>query len=355
MFIIEAEVDVFALFVEHPMATITQADIAREAGVSTSTVSLYLNKKAGVSKEAEESITAAIERLGYLPRQKKKKKGSNLIAILMENLSFPAFSDVLYLPLVMGFENEARRQGYHTVINTIDTNQSLEIPPAILDGQFAGVVALGGGDLTDAFLTSIAETGVPLVLVDNHLLDGSINAVIPDNEIGGYLATRHLIQRGYSPIAVITGPGKYKTLTDRLQGFLRAMLEAGIHPEEWQIQPYLSKGTPQKGYREMKALLSQPDPPRAVFCVSDRTAFGALAAVEEAGLRVPEDIALVGFDDTPEGLHCDPPLSTVHMPKREMGIEAARRLIQMISPNIDTDHTILKISLPTYMVIRASS
>jgi LacI family transcriptional regulator len=333
----------------------TLKDVAKEAGVSIATVSLYLNGKPGVGKRAKESITAAIERIGYLPRNSKKSERSNLIAILMETLSFPAFSDVLYLPLLQGFENEARRLGYHTVITTVDAKNNLEIPTAIQNGEFAGVAALGGGDLSDDFLRSISALGVPLVLVDNYLLEGGMNSVVPDNEIGGYLATRHLIECGYQRIAVLSGPAKYKTLTDRLQGFLRAMVEAGLHPEPWQIQPYLSKGSPQKGFNEMQALLSRPERPQAVFCISDRAAFGALAAAQQAGLRVPEDIALVGFDDTPEGLHSTPALTSVHMPKREMGIEAARRLIQIITNTPGAENAPLKISLPVYLIQRASS
>jgi LacI family transcriptional regulator len=338
------------------MALPTLKDVAKEAGVSISAISLYLNGKPGVSKAAQQSIAAAIERVGYIPRRAKKNERSNLIAIMMESITnFPAFSDVLYLPLLQGFEYEARLLGYHTVITTINTQSDLAIPQAILEGEFAGVAALGGGDLTDDFLCSIAATGVPLVLVDNYLLDCKVNAVVPDNEIGGYFATKHLIEQGYDTIAVFTGPAKYKTLTDRLQGYLRAMLEAGIYPDSWQIQPYLSKGTPRKGYLEMKALLACPQPPRAVFCISDRATFGALAAVEEAGLRVPEDIAMVGYDDTPEGLHSSPSLTTVHMPKREMGIEAARCLIQIITNSPEMQNSPVKISLPVYLVKRESS
>ncbi|MDD5369799.1 MAG: LacI family DNA-binding transcriptional regulator [Anaerolineaceae bacterium] len=337
------------------MALSTLKDVAREAGVSITLVSMCVNGKPGVSKATQEKIATAIERVGYTPRRVKKSEHSNLIAILMENLTFPAFSDVLYLPLLQGFENEARRLGYHMVISTIDIKSDLEIPPAILKNEFVGVAAFGGGDLTDKFLRSIAGTGVPLLLVDNYLLDGEMDAIVPDNEIGGYFATRHLIDRGYDPIAVFQGPAKYKTLTDRLQGYMRAMLEAGRYPEPWQIQPYLSKGNPRKGYLEMKAMLSRPKPPRAVFCISDRAAFGAMAAVQEVGLRMPEDIALVGFDDTPEGLHSSPPLTSVHMPKREMGIEAARRLIQTIEHSTEMEDAPLKITLPVFLVERASS
>jgi DNA-binding LacI/PurR family transcriptional regulator len=337
------------------MSLPTQADVAKEAGVSTSTVSLFLNKKPGVSKEAQESIAAAMKKLGYSPRQLKKKKGSNLIGIMIENLAFSAFSDVLYLQVLQGFEKEARSFGFHTVITTIDTQRQLEIPKAIEDGEFAGVVALGGGDMTDEFLFLISTTGVPMVMIDNYLMGGDIDAILADNEIGAYFATRHLIEKGYQRIAVITGPKKYKPLTDRLQGFLRAMVETGKPLQPWQIQPTLSKGIPNKGYLEMKSLLSLPEPPDAVFCVSDRTAFGALGAINEAGLCVPKDIALVGFDDIPECQRSTPPLTTVHMQKWEMGIEAAQRLAKVINqPNQEKNITV-KITLPTYLVPRASS
>jgi len=337
------------------MAVTTLKDIAKIAGVSVATVSLYLNGKPGVSQAAQQSIAAAVEQVGYTPRRAKKSARSNLIAILMETLSFPAFSDVLYLPLLQGFEGEARRLGYHTVINTIDRSATCQAPAVLTSGEFAGIAALGGGDLSDEFLRAISASGTPLVLVDNYLMDGSINAVISENEMGGYFVARHLLELGYNPIAVISGPSKYKTLTDRLLGFLRAMLESEARLERWQIQPYLSSGSSRKGYLEMTALLSQPTPPRGVFCISDRAAFGALAAVEEAGLRVPQDIALVGFDDTPESRYSNPPLPTVHLPKREMGVEAARRLVHLITAPPDDPSPSYQIGLPVYLIPRAST
>lgn len=335
------------------MSMSTLKDVAREAGVSIATVSLFLNGKP-VSKIAQESIASAIERIGYTPRRARKKEGSNLIGILIEQLGFPAFSDILYFQVMQGFEQEARRHGFHTVITSIDTSTDLVIPDVLANGEFAGIVAMGGGDLPDDFLHTIAATGLPMVLVDNYFVDGSISSIVPDNEMGAYFGTRHLIDQGLDPIAVITGPSKYKTLTDRLQGFLRAMVEAGCYPEPWQIQPSISKGVPNKGYLEMKTLLSRPIRPRAVFCISDRAAFGAYSAIQEAGLQIPRDIALVGFDDVPEGLRANPPLTTIHMPKYEMGIEAARKLVQIISRAPENRDFPVKITLPTYLVQRAS-
>ena len=105
----------------------------------------------------------------------------------------------------------------------------------------------------------------------------------------------------------------------------------------------------------MKMLLSQPVRPRAVFCISDRAAFGAYSAIQEAGLRIPEDIALVGFDDIPESQRVSPSLTTIHMPKHEMGIEAARKLVQIISRPPELRDFPVKITLPTYLVQRSSS
>ncbi len=126
------------------MPMLTQKDIAREAGVSTASVSLFLNQKPGVSKQVQDNIAAAIARLGYQPRQ-PKKKNSKLIGIIIENLGFSAFSDLLYLQVMQGFEEEARDLGFHCVISSINTSGNLEIPEAIISGDFAGVVALGGG------------------------------------------------------------------------------------------------------------------------------------------------------------------------------------------------------------------
>ena len=333
----------------------TLKDVAKEAGVSIATVSLFLNGKPGVSKNAQENILAAIERTGYTFRRSRKKDGANLIGIIIENMAYPAFSDSLYLPLMQNFEKEARQLGFHSVMTSIDTTSPPAIPDSIANNEFVGVAALGGGELSDDFLRGISATGIPMVLIDNYLLSGEIDAILPDNELGAYFATRHLIEQGYERLAVIAGPAKYKPLTDRLQGFLRAVVESGMPPENWQIQRPLSQGMPNKGYLEMKALLSQPKPPRAVFCISDRAAFGALAALNEAGLRVPADVALVGFDDSPESIHSNPSLTTVHMPKREMGIEAARRLAQIINQSPNGDIFPVKNTLPTYLIRRTSS
>jgi LacI family transcriptional regulator len=335
------------------MSRSTIADIAREARVSTTAVSLYLNDKPGLGEATRERIAQVIDKLGYVPRGQRRGNASALIGLLVEKLPLPLFSDT-YSELVQGLESQARQLGYHTVLTVVDPQDNSGVPSLITEHQVAGLVALGGGDITDELIAPIADLQMPLVLVDNYLLDRAANCVLPDNEMGAYTATRHLIERGHRRIAVIMGPAKYKTLTDRQQGYVRAMMEAGLGPGPELLQPSLSKGVPNKGYREMHALLARPQRPTAVFCVSDRTALGALTAIKEVGLRVPGDIALVGFDDVRESAHTNPPLTTVHMPKQEMGIVAAQRLADLIKhPQADVPP--LKLVLPTYLVIRATS
>jgi LacI family transcriptional regulator len=334
----------------------TIKDVAREAQVSVAAVSLYLNNKPGLSEQTRERIRLVVERLGYVPRRQKAEiNGSRgLIGLLVEKLPLPVFSDLFYAEVVQGIESRARQLGYHTVLAVMDPTENSGIPRVVSERQVEGLIALGGGDLTDQLIVSLAEYQLPVVLVDNYLLEPVVDCVLPDNEMGAYAATQHLLAQGHRRIAIIMGPSKYKSLTDRLQGYVRAMMEAGLASCTDLMQPSLSQGTPNKGYREAQALLQRPERPTAIFCISDRTAFGALAAVKEARLQVPRDIALVGFDNVRDSEYTNPPLTTVQVPKQELGLVAMERLIDLI--NGQPMNTLpMKLVLPTRLVVRESS
>ena len=336
------------------MARATIRDVAQEAEVSIAAVSYYLNDKPGLGTETRERIGRAIEKLGYVSRGRSQTPRTRMIGLLMESLQFPAFSSSLYLQILQGFESVARGGDYHTVIVSIDTQNGPLIPKAVAESQYDGLVALGGGDLTDDYIEELERTGTPLVLVDNYSLKQPLYSVTADYEMGSYQAVKHLIERGHRRIAIICGSAKYKPLTDRLLGYLRAMMEAGLFPEPALLQPSISKGFPNKGYREMKALLELPERPTAVFCVSDRTAFNAMTAIAEAGLRIPEDIAIAGFDDVTEAQQTKPPLTTVHDPKWEMGATAAQLLLDLMYGKTNNFPPVRMI-LPTSLVVRAST
>ena len=325
----------------------TIRDVAAAAEVSISTVSLYIRGDARVREATGRRIAAAIEKLNYVPRPRVSHKSkSKIFGFLVEKLPVPAFSDIVYGEVIYGMETVAREYGYGLSFSIIEDEQ---LPPMVTENQVGGILILGGSSANDALATTLTELEIPVMLVDNYVPGLPIPAVVPDNEWGGYAAFKHLIDLGHHRVAVIEGPRKYKTLTDRLNGALRAAAESGlaIPPEYRQVS--LSAGRLRKGYREMKQLLSLPEPPTAVFAISDKTALGAYEAIREAGLNIPADISIVGFDNAVE---TEPALTTVNLPKYEMGALAMQQLIRLANGEVKIPS---RINVYTELVVRQST
>jgi DNA-binding LacI/PurR family transcriptional regulator len=331
-----------------PRATIR--DVAAEANVSTSTVSLYIRKQGGVGEEAGQRIAAAIEKLNYAPRPYRSTAESNFVGLLMERLPLPAFADIFYGGIIHGIESQAKEHGYSVVFSMVEEGDKW--PRMVLENQVRGLLFLGGSPTNDALATELIERNIPMVLVDNYVPGLQIDCVVPDNRVGGYLALKHLLDLGHQRIAIIEGPAKYKTLTDRFEGALRAAEEGGVPIPPVYQQQSLSQGKPKKGYLEMAHLLSLPQPPTAVFAVSDKTALGALEAIKDAGLKVPDDISIVGFDNIADSEHTYPPLTTIHVPKYEMGVTAMQRLVAIIN---NSEEMPVRTCVYTDLVIRGST
>lgn len=334
------------------MARTTISDVARLAGVSPTAVSLYLNRRPGIGTDTQRRIAAAIDELGYVPRARDNRRNSlGFIGVLVEQLPKLLTGDIFYADVTSGIQREAEKLGYSIAVSVID-EPSEALPRLVAEDAIQGLLALGGGDVTDQLLGLITKSGMPLVAVDNQSDLQPLNSVVVDNYRGAYAATRHLIDLGHRRIAIIKGPRKYKSLTERFHGYINALVDAGLPIDSSLIQSPLSSGVPNKGYREMKALLAGDTRPSAVFAVSDRTALGAIPAVKEAGLRVPQDISVVGFDDMPPQVYPAPALSTVTSKRLDMGHIAMQRLHQIIqNPN----ETPVNIVMPSQLVIRDSS
>ncbi|MCB0063387.1 MAG: LacI family DNA-binding transcriptional regulator [Caldilineaceae bacterium] len=343
-------------------ARVTIRDVASAAGVSISTVSLYTQGRTGVSETTAARIAQAIQQLGYVPRQGtqqrfnganankgKERKGTKLFALLLEEMSLSAFPETLYGAIIKAMETEATRQGYNMILSVIAQEG---VPQIVTEGQVDGVVILGGCPLNDQVARQLAAHQIPLLLLDNYVVGAAIDAIVPDNEWGGYQAIQHLVGLGHRRIAIIEGPAKYKTLTDRLWGALRAAHDLAIEiPRAYRPAPQ-SSGQPLKGYCETKTLLALSKPPTAIFAISDKSAFGAMEAIREAGLRVPQDISLIGFDNEVRAEHTSPPLTTLHLPKRQMGALAMQRLLGRIhDPLLPPVRT----CLPVNLVVRDST
>ncbi|MCC7449886.1 MAG: LacI family DNA-binding transcriptional regulator [Anaerolineae bacterium] len=338
------------------MATrkVTIRDVAAEANVSIASVSLYLNGKPGLSDTTRQRIEEAVRRLDYNPRRANPQTPeSSFIGLLVEKLPFSTFSDMFYGEVVQGMEARARELGYHIVLMVLESKTELPRLIAERNRNIVGLVALGGGEITEEIITNLLEEELPIILVDNNIPGIAMDCVLADNFGGAELATQHLLQCGHQRIAFVQGPDIYPSLTERFQGYCAALIKAGMPLNPDLIQPAVSRGLPNKGYREMKALLERRQPFDAVFCVSDRTALGALQALQEAGLRVPDDVAVVGFDNVAQARHTVPPLTTIEVPKRAMGDIAIRRLHDLITGRYS--EIPVKNVLYTSLVIRNST
>lgn len=334
------------------MSRPTISDVARLAGVSPSAVSIYLNNRPGIGADTQIRIAEAIEELDYVPRNSgSRNKSSGFIGLIVEQLPSSLTGDPFYAEVSSGIQQEAENLGYNIAISVVNEPPK-SLPRLVEEDSVAGVLAIGGGDITDQFLRLITDYNMPLVTVDNESYSLPLNNIVVDSYRGGYLAVQHLIDLGHQRIAIIRGPDKYKSLTKRYHGYLYAMIESGLGVDSTLIQESLSKGVPNKGYLEMRELLKHDNPPTAVFAVSDRTALGAISALEESGLSVPNDMSVVGFDDIPPHTYSKPALTSVTSERSQMGRLAMQRLHKIINePNLMP----IKIVVHSSLVVRDTS
>jgi LacI family transcriptional regulator len=292
--------------------------VAALAGVSISAVSLAINGKPGVSAANRARVLQAVQELGYVPNGQRAPVGTRVLGLLMETLSIPAAHDRFYAEIVAGIEQAAQRLGYRLLLHLyrpgVDPIGDIR---ALMGRDIAGLIIANGGDVTDELIERIARGRTPLVLVENYVSQ-PVPAVVADNFTAGLEVTRHLLDLGHKRIGALPGPAKYKSLVDRLRGHTAALLDDGLQPDP-ELQPRPTPGHPRKGYVQMQELLSLPLRPTAVFAVSDKTAFGAMDAIKDAGLRIPNDISIVGIDDVHESAYTSPALTTYHVPKQELG------------------------------------
>jgi DNA-binding LacI/PurR family transcriptional regulator len=305
-------------------------DVAAAAGVSVSAVSLVVRGKAGVASETRERVWEAISRLGYtVPVSENGRTAA--VGLLIERSSMPVIMDIFYGQVIRGFQTEAQRLGYQIILHMFDqAAESLEMLRTSLSGEVDGLVVANDGDITPEMVIQLEAITVPLVLVESYLPGQQLPCVLGDNFTAGYAVMRHLLDLGHRSIAILRGPRKYSSLMDRLKGCLAAAAEVGLLiPAEY--MPHPVSGHPKKGYVQMQEVLQLPDRPSAVVAISDKTAFGAMEAIKEAGLRIPQDIAIVSIDGVDESAYTRPPLTSVRIPRAEMGILAMQKLHRLIS------------------------
>jgi LacI family transcriptional regulator len=345
----------------------TILDIARLAGVSPATVSRVLNRRPDVDRKTRERVQRVIAETGYVSSIAAAglAGGRNrLIGMLLPLFTWPILAD-----LVRGISEILKQTSYELVLYTFDDEDLTRDRRAIINHLLAtqltaGLLAVFPGQLADQ-LSELYQQGVPVVTIDDQR-EHVTPWVRADNVTGAYEAVRHLIRLGHRRIAHILGPSEYLVSHDRHRGYLRALHEAGIAP----YPELILEGDflPPSGYSCAQRLFDLPPKqrPTAIFASADQMAYGVLRAAEERGLAVPQDIALVGFDDDAPSAHVRPPLTTVHQPSFEMGQEGIRLLLALLAESEGSDaHTDLpparqgrvsplRVVLPTTLVVRAS-
>lgn len=329
----------------------TMRDVARVAAVPLSAVPLVVANRPGVADERRQRVQDAMAQLGYVPTSPRARRARR-IGLVIEALRVPVLSDIFYGEVIDGIQAEAHARGCSVWLQVFDENaQTIDAITQAARDECDGLILANGGELTDARIDLLAASGIPLVLVDNHVLGRDLHCVLVDNLGAGYIATRHLIALGHRRIAMLPGPRRYRNLVDRLDGYLDALAEAGIMPEP-ALMPAPPAYEERKGEAQTQALLALPEPPTAIVAVSDKTAFGALGVLQRAGVHVPAEISVASIDDVVDAATTVPALTTVAVPKREMGAWAVRRLLGRLD---DPSGPPRKTVLYSHLVERAST
>jgi len=327
---------------------ITIRDIAKQAKVARSTVSRALNNKGRLSTATRDKICQLARELGYHPNMNAKglainKTGNIGIVINKRHRSLPESFYDFYGTIILGVEEAIEKQGYHLIFSTTDGGPS--VPRCVEERRVDGLILMGC-DISEELITLLEDNGMPLVLVDNHV-DG-VDSVAIDNTGGAYKAVEYLINLGHRKIGFIAERLNDLSFKERFKGYKLALKEHGLEYNADLVAEGLTP--PDHGYVAMKKLLKQGTPP-AIFAANDSTAAGAIKAIKEKGLRVPTDIAVIGFDDGPTALHTVPPLTSIRVFREKMASIAAKRLIELIE---NSDQPPIQLKLPTELVVRNS-
>jgi LacI family transcriptional regulator len=329
---------------------VTIADVARTAAVSKTTVSRVLNGKAEVDAETADRVRAVIEELGYVPSSRAvalSRGSSRTLAMLVPSLTWPWMGEVL-----QGVADTVEDAGYGLLLFTCNRGEDsmAQFTSQVSARAFDGVLVIEPEN-TLRSIAALHHQGLPLVLIDDRGQRPDFPSVATTNAEGAASAAAHLLASGRSAPLIISGPQRFGCVRDRLTGFLDVLREHGVQPPRARIIE--GDFTIDSGQFAIERALAEGLPFDSVFAHNDLSATGALYALRAAGRRVPEDVALVGFDDVPIASYTEPSLTTVRQPMRAMGEAAARRVLDHL--NGVTPLEAAPVVLPTQLVVRSSA
>lgn len=332
------------------MPTMNLEEIAKLSGVSRSTVSRVVNNDPNVSEATRERVLEVIRRVNYHPNVAARGLAAGRTRVL--GLVIPTgvsalFADPFFPLLIQGISSACTTHDHSVMLWLADPEYERRTIRQVMHNGLIDGVIVAATLLDDPLVQALIEGDLPFILVGRHPTEFSVNYVEVENLNAVREAVAHLLRLGRRRVATVTGPQNMIPGIDRREGYVLALRDRGLAADPGLIVE--GDFTEAGAYAAMQKLL--PRQPDAVFAASDTMALGALRALRDAGRRVPEDIALVGFDDMPFAAHVDPPLTTVRQPIHRLGALAAETLIDLIEhPEAGTR----RIVLPTELVIRAS-
>ncbi len=333
------------------MADLTLEDIARQAGVSRSTVSRVVNDHTNVREDVRKRVLEVIQSTGYHPNAAARtlvSQRSWMIGLVLPRSVSSFFTDPYFPRLTRGIAQACNQYNYTLGLFLVSSTEDEDkiFPRVSRTGLLDGIL-VQSGQVGDQLIERLVNSSVPLVIVGRPVHIDKVSYIDVDNANAACNAVSHLIRLGRKRVGTITGPMNTTVGIDRQAGYVRALTERGLMVDD----SLIAEGdfTEAGAYYAMQRLM--PAKPDAVFAASDTMALGTMRAVREAGLRIPEDIALVGFDDLPLAALSDPPLTTVRQPVSQFGLKAVEILIDLVENGIEPARRFI---MDTELVVRDS-
>jgi len=329
---------------------VTIRDVAEAADVSATTVSRVFNHSELVKPKTQEHVRAVANQMGYRPNATARSLSRGRTHAI--GLVLPAPHGEFFSEIIRGVDEVAHEAEHHLLISSIHYSVSeSETALDTLRGRVDGLVIMTTHVEAQTNVSIETELDVPVVFM-NSAMDGSeYDSFEIENEAGAHAATQHLIDRGYRRIGIILGPRVSHDVRDRVRGYRAALSEAGIDPDE---QPVIDGDfTQESGYAAGQQILDLDPRPDAFFACNDYMAIGAMAALQENGVHIPDDLAIAGFDDIPSARYTTPSLTTVRVPVYDLGRRAAERLLEVL--RVPDASSLRHQTLPSELVPRSST
>lgn len=324
--------------------------IAKELNISAAAVSMALNNKPGVSEETRAKVFEAANKLGFKFSKKMLKRNNKMIAFVFFHKNY-IFDSPFFYQLCLAVEDGIKRDGYH--LNAYHIHDGEDIPTrikAICEDDPVGIIYLGTL-LTPSEVSPLNNVDVPILMLDAYFQSFKGDTIVINNQEGAAKATKHLLKNIGSCPGYIKSSKNFTNFTERSNGFYESLRQAGYHSSNAIVHQTIP--SIDGAYHDMLDIINRNETlAKGYFCDNDEIAIGAIKAFKEKGFKIPEDISIVGFDNTKYAMECDPPLTTIDVPKHYMGKLVSDRILRLIKN--DEELYPIKVEINTSLIIRNS-